>query len=76
MTYVTMVSGEIDGNQVKNLHYAYVDLDEKGKIEDLAIVKDGDGVSTTTAWDPGIEEEDDDDEEWDARRMFLKLRRR
>lgn len=76
MTYVTMVSGEIDGNQIKNLHYAYVDLDEKGKIEDLAIVKDGDGVSTTTAWDPGIEEEDDDDEEWDARRMFLKLRRR
>ena len=65
VTYATIVSGEIDGNQVKNLHYAYVDLGENGdKIGAMAIVKDGDGVSTTTKWDPGIEEDDDDDD-WD-----------
>ena len=61
MTYVTMISGEIDGNQIKNLHYAYVDLGENGdEIVAVAIMKDGDGVSTTTKWDPGVEEDEDD----------------
>lgn len=66
-TYVTMISGEIDGNQIKNLHYAYVDLGENGnEIVAVAIMKDGDGVSGTTKWDPGIEEDDDDDwDDWD-----------
>ena len=58
-TYVTIISGEIDGNQVKDLHYAYVGLDDNGGIKELAIIRDGDGVSPTIKWDPGIEEVDD-----------------
>lgn len=68
MTYATIVSGEMEDGKVKNLYYAYVELDDKGGIEDLAIIKDGDGISPTTTWAPGVAEDDDEWDDWDVRK--------
>lgn len=53
---VTIASGEIDGDTVKNLHLAIVELDENNVIENISIGTDGDGISPTTNWEPGTEE--------------------
>ena len=53
---VTIASGEIDGSTVKDLHLAIVELDENNVIENISIGTDGDGISTTTKWEPGTEE--------------------
>ncbi len=53
---VTIASGEIDGDTVKDLHLAIVELDENNVIENISIGTDGDGISTTTKWEPGTEE--------------------
>ena len=52
---VTVITGEIDNGSIKNLHFAHVDLDEDGKIENISIGTDSDGLSPTTEWNPGIE---------------------
>lgn len=52
-TIVTMLSGTLEGNQVRDLHFASVIIDENGEIEELSIGTDGDGLSPTTEWKPG-----------------------
>ena len=82
-THITIVSGEVEGNTIKNLQYAQVFLDENGKVEDVYISTDSDGVSTPTAWEPGKGwDEQGDDDNWDARKRrafatkrFLRLKR-
>ena len=68
-THITIVSGEVEGNTIKNLQYAQVFLDDNGKVEDVYISTDSDGVSTPTTWAPGKGwDEEEDDDGWDARR--------
>ena len=68
-THITIVSGEVEGNTIKNLQYAQVFLDENGKVEDVYISTDSDGVSTPIAWEPGKGwDEQGDDDNWDARK--------
>jgi hypothetical protein len=52
-TVVTVVSGAIEGNSVRDLHFAIVELDDDGGIESMSIGTDGDGLSTPTTWEPG-----------------------
>ncbi|MBR6827818.1 MAG: BACON domain-containing protein [Prevotella sp.] len=52
---VTVITGEIDNGSIKNLHFAHVDLDEDGNIENISIGIDGDGLSLATEWNPGTE---------------------
>lgn len=55
-TVVTVVSGTIESNSVRNLHFAIVELDDDGSIESMSIGTDGDGISPTTTWEPGEDE--------------------
>lgn len=50
---VTVITGEIDNGNIKNLYFAHVDLDEDGTIENISIGTDGDGICPTTIWEPG-----------------------
>jgi len=52
---VTVITGEIDNGSIKNLHFAHVDLDEDGNIENISIGTDGDGLSPVAIWNPGTE---------------------
>ena len=71
-TIVTMISGTLDGNQVRDLYFANVIIDEDGIIESISIGTDGDGISPTTNWNPGEE----DDYDWEApRRATLRHRK-
>lgn len=54
VTIVTVITGELDGGNIKNLHFASVELDKDGNIESVSIGSDGDGISpATTTWEPG-----------------------
>ena len=47
-----LVSGEKDGNTIKNLHYAAVDVEGTRTLDSYTIYKDADGVSPRTEWNP------------------------
>lgn len=71
-TIVTMISGTLDDNQVRDFYFANVIIDEDGIIESISIGTDGDGISPTTNWNPGEE----DDYDWEApRRAILPHRK-
>ena len=53
ITYVTVVSGEVDGNNIKNLQYGVVYLNEDGTIDEVYLSEDQDGVSGPASWNPG-----------------------
>ena len=55
-TVVTVVSGTIEGNSIRNLHFASVELDDDGNIDSMSIGTDGDGTSTPTSWEPGADD--------------------
>ena len=60
LTSIMVVSGEIRNGSVVDLYYANIFLNDEGGIDELAIVKDGDGLSEPTAWEPG------EDIDWDV----------
>lgn len=68
-TTVTVVSGTVEGNQIRNLHYGFVELNDDGGIDYISIGTDGDGLSTMTDWAPGS------DEDLFARRRTARARR-
>ena len=70
-TLITIVSGTLDGDKVINLHFASVELDEEGEIEEVGIGTDDDGISTPTTWEPGA----DDEDYWSVRRKTAHARR-
>lgn len=48
-----LVSGEIDGNSIKNMYYCQALLDTDYNLLGYLIVKDADGNSPATTWAPG-----------------------
>ena len=48
-----LISGEVSGNDIVNLHYATTEMNEPGKY---FILKDGTGTSYKTTWNPGTSE--------------------
>jgi hypothetical protein len=78
-TTITVCSGEIDGDNIKNLYFADVELSETGEIEHIVIVKDEDGISTPTSWEPGEDpwEDEDwgDDDDWEVRKRAARANR-
>lgn len=48
-----IISGEMDGGSINNLHYASCDMNKAGQH---VILKDDDGSSSTTTWSPGTDD--------------------
>ncbi len=53
MTTITIISGEVEATGIVNLHYGSIFLDENDQPDEVIIMKDSDGQSTTAAWQPG-----------------------
>ena len=47
-----LISGEKDGNTIKNLHYAAVNVEGTRTLDSYTIYKDADGVSPRVEWNP------------------------
>ena len=60
-TTIHVISGELDeDNNVKNVRFGFIELDEDGSISQLEIGADGDDVCEPTIWEPGADIEDED----------------
>lgn len=46
-----LISGEVSGNAIKDMHYCEFEVDDN-KVTGYAIIKDTDGNSTATTWAP------------------------
>ena len=74
LTSIMVISGEISNGSIVNLYYANIFLNDEGGIDELAIIKDGDGLSEPTAWEPGedIDWDNDGDDDALVRRRQVK----
>lgn len=58
LTTIHVVSGELgEDNQLKNLRFALISLDEDGSIAEISIGADSNEVCEPTTWDPGTDNE-------------------
>ena len=75
-TYIILVSGEVDGDNIRDMYLTTIVLNEEGRIEYIYVGKDTDGLSTPCEWTPGadIDFDFDDDDKSFARKKIISQR--
>lgn len=76
-TSIILVSGEVDGDNIRDMYLTSIVLNEEGKIEYMYVGKDTDGLSTPCEWAPGADIDFDfnDDDTSFARKRIMSQRR-